>query len=44
MKTITGQYSSAIIYTDIIEDSATEQIKLLCDQPFVKGSRIRIMP
>lgn len=44
MKTITGTYSSAVIYTDIIEDSAVEQIKLLCDQPFVKDSRIRIMP
>lgn len=44
MKTITGAYASAVIYTDIIEDTAEEQIKLLCDQPFVKGSRIRIMP
>ena len=44
MKTITGTYSSAIVYTDIIEETAEEQIKLLCDQPFVKGSRIRIMP
>lgn len=44
MKTITGTYSSAIIYTDIIEETAEEQIKLLCDQPFVKESRIRIMP
>ena len=44
MKTITGTCSSAIVYTDIIEETAEEQIKLLCDQPFVKGSRIRIMP
>ena len=44
MKTITGTYSSAIVYTDIIEETAEEQIKLLCDQPFVKGSRIHIMP
>ena len=44
MKTITGTYSSAVVYTDIIEETAEEQIKLLCDQPFVKGSRIRIMP
>ena len=44
MKTITGTYSSAIIYTDIIEETAEAQIKLLCDQPFAKGSRIRIMP
>lgn len=44
MKTIIGTYSSAIVYTDIIEETAEDQIKLLCDQPFVKGSRIRIMP
>ena len=44
MKTIKGTCSSAIVYTDIIEETAEEQIKLLCDQPFVKGSRIRIMP
>lgn len=44
MKTITGKYSSAIVYTDVIEDTAEEQIKLLCDQPFAQGSRIRIMP
>ena len=34
MKTITGTYSSAIVYTDIIEETAEEQIKLLCDQPY----------
>lgn len=44
MKTITGKYSSAIVYTDVIEDTAEEQIKLLCDQSFAQGSRIRIMP
>ena len=44
MKTITGKYSSAIVYPDVIEDTAEEQIKLLCDQPFAQGSRIRIMP
>ncbi|MBR5287943.1 MAG: RtcB family protein [Clostridia bacterium] len=44
MKTITGQYSAAIVYTDIIEEAASEQIRLLCDQPFTKGCSIRIMP
>jgi len=44
MKTITGLYSAALVYTDILEDAAAEQIKALCDQPFTKGCRIRIMP
>lgn len=44
MKKIQGTYGEAIIYTDIIEESAIEQIKLLCDQSFVEGSNIRIMP
>ena len=44
MNTITGEYSTAIVYTDILEDTAAEQIKQLCSQPFAKGSRIRVMP
>ncbi|MGN0687117.1 MAG: RtcB family protein [Oscillospiraceae bacterium] len=44
MNIIHGSYADAVIYTDIIEDSAAEQIQLLCSQPFAKGSRIRIMP
>lgn len=44
MTEIKGKYNTAIVYTDIVEDSAKEQIELLCDQEFVKGCRIRIMP
>lgn len=44
MKEITGVYNTARVYTDIIEETASEQIKTLCDQEFVKGCRIRIMP
>ncbi|MGN0695174.1 MAG: RtcB family protein [Oscillospiraceae bacterium] len=44
MTEIKGKYNTAIIYTDIIDDTAREQIELLCDQEFVKGCRIRIMP
>lgn len=44
MKTITGTKNSAIVYTDVIEDTASEQIELLCNQDFVEGSNIRIMP
>lgn len=41
---IKGKYNSAIVYTDDIEDDALKQIETLCNQEFVKGSIIRIMP
>ncbi|MGM9978123.1 MAG: RtcB family protein [Clostridium sp.] len=44
MKIVKGEYSEAIIFTDDIEEEATEQIKELCSQPFAKGCKIRIMP
>lgn len=44
MNTINGVFCTAIVYTDIIEDTAREQIQLLCSQPFSKGCTIRIMP
>lgn len=44
MKQIIGKYGMAKIFTDVIEDSAIEQIEVLCNQPFVKNSKIRIMP
>lgn len=40
---IVGKYNHAIVYTDYVEESAAEQIKTLCDQEFVKESKIRIM-
>jgi len=44
MKEIGGQYITAKIFTNNIEQSAIEQIKELCNQEFVKGCKIRIMP
>lgn len=41
---IIGAYNTAKIYTDIVEENAAEQIKQLCDQKFVNGCKIRIMP
>lgn len=44
MQTITGKYNKALIYTDVIDDGALQQIKNMCDfEPF-KGRKIRIMP
>lgn len=44
MEQIIGRYATAVVYTDIIEDTAREQICQLCDQSFVEGCSIRIMP
>lgn len=44
MKIISGTYADAVIYTDNLEETASQQIKELCNQPFVEGCKIRIMP
>jgi Uncharacterized conserved protein len=43
-QTVIGNYNIAKVFTDVVEQSAIDQIKLLCDQPFTQGSTIRIMP
>ena len=44
MKTVEGKYNSAKIFTDVVEDSALEQVMTLCNQEFVAGQKIRLMP
>ena len=44
MKIVEGQFNTAKIYTDLVEDVALAQIKTLCDQEYTKDSKIRIMP
>ena len=44
MKILCGQYNTATVFTDQIEDTAKQQIVELCDQKFAAGSKIRIMP
>ena len=44
MQIIEGMYNMAKVYTDHIEETAKGQIKLLCDQEYVKDLKIRIMP
>ncbi|MBS5111763.1 MAG: RtcB family protein [Coprobacillus cateniformis] len=44
MKEIKGIYSSAKVFTDIIDEKAVEQIQVLCNQEFTKDAKIRIMP
>lgn len=44
MNIIKGEYNSAIVYTDIIEENAAEQLKTLCSLEFSKDCKIRVMP
>lgn len=39
-----GKYNTAKVYTDNVEQEAVAQIIELCNQEFVEGSKIRIMP
>lgn len=41
---IQGKFNTAKVFTEIMDDISKEQIKTLCDQEFVKDSKIRIMP
>lgn len=41
---IKGEYAEALIYADTIDEGAIAQIQKLCNQSFVEGSKIRIMP
>lgn len=41
---ILGKYTDAHVFTNNPIETAFEQIKELCDQPFMKGAKIRIMP
>ena len=41
---IKGRYATAVAFAKVIDDSAIEQIKRMCDYDFTEGSKIRIMP
>lgn len=44
MKFIQGKYNNAKVFTDNIEKEAIEQLRELCNQPFIEGCKVRIMP
>lgn len=44
MRTVDGVYTSAKIFTDTIEEYATAQIQMLCDNPAFEGCKVRVMP
>jgi RNA-splicing ligase RtcB len=41
---IKGKYNIAKVYADALDELSREQIQLLCDQAFVEGSALRLMP
>jgi len=41
---ISGKYNTAKVFTDTLDGKSREQIELLCEQEFVKGSTLRLMP
>lgn len=41
---ITGKYNTAKVYTNSLDDTSRTQIETLCNQSFVEGSAIRLMP
>lgn len=44
MEIIEGKYNIAKVYTEVVEETALEQIRTLCNQEYVKDLKIRIMP
>lgn len=44
MIVVEGKYNTAKIFTETVEEKATEQIKALCDDKAFQKSKIRIMP
>ena len=41
---VNGQFNSAKIYTDVVDEASISQVIALCNQEFTAGSRIRLMP
>ena len=44
MQTVTGRFNSAKLFTDVVDEKSLQQIRLLCDQEFTEGAKIRLMP
>ncbi|AOV07175.1 RtcB family protein [Sporosarcina ureilytica] len=41
---IKGRYNEAVVFTDVIEDTAKQQVYDLCNLEFLQDSKIRMMP
>ena len=44
MISLVGKYADAIVYTDIVENNTISHIMSMLNQPYMKGTKVRIMP
>lgn len=44
MQLVEGKHNTAKVFTDVVDEKSLQQIKILCDQEFTSGARIRLMP
>ncbi|MCQ2555272.1 MAG: RtcB family protein [Clostridia bacterium] len=44
MLEVKGKYNTAKVFTDVIEETAIDQIRLFLDQPFSENAKVRMMP
>ena len=44
MQLVEGKHNTAKVYTDVVDEKSLQQIKILCDQEFTSGAKIRLMP
>jgi len=44
MLKLAGKYTTAKIFTDVVDEASISQVILLCNQKFTAGSKIRLMP
>ena len=41
---VAGKYNTAKVFTDLVDEASIAQIITLCNQEFISGSKIRLMP
>lgn len=41
---VKGKFTDAKVFTETVQETAMEQVQELCDQVFMKGVKVRIMP
>lgn len=44
MISLVGKYADAIVYTDIVENNTISHIMSMLNQPYMEGTKVRIMP
>ena len=44
MLELQGKYASAKVFTDVVDSESISQVINLLNQPYVEGSKVRMMP